>query len=342
MADRPTIIIFSHSLDQGTNGVAQWLLCANVNVLRFNDDEEFPLNRHITLTESDCVFEYEGRTYGLNDVDAIWYRKGGFWFSKLLAPDGFEADSTLRDLLERKLKAEVGVASKFLYRLVKENPAIRVLGNPSLGDPNKLEMLHEAKAVGLTIPAYEVTTRLSSQHFSNPTQYITKAISDGVYLWDTTVNNRAYFTYTERLDEILVLGQEGSDIPLSLIQEKVPKAFELRVFYLDGNFYSNAIYSQNDEQTAVDYRKYNLQTPNRNVPYQLPDGIKRKLCVFFRNVKLNTASVDMIVTPDGDFVFLEVNPFGIYSGISETCNLNLDRAIALWLCGGQHEGIEAH
>jgi hypothetical protein len=49
---------------------------------------------------------------------------------------------------------------------------------------------------------------------------------------------------------------------------------------------------------------------------------------------MNTGSVDMIVDEFGDFIFLEINPFGVYGGMSAICNYNIDKAIAGWLCGG--------
>lgn len=323
-------------MDQGTNGVAQWLRHSDVNVLRFNDDETQPADRDIRLTADDCVFEYGGRRYALGDIDAVWYRKGNFWFHQAAPAPVLASDPALVQMLERRLKAEVAVASRFLARLVQAR-GIRTLGNPFLGDPNKLEMMTQARAAGLDIPDFEMTTRLSDEHRRNASGFVSKAASDGIYLWDLDVEQRAYFSYTERLDEILG-GALPDYIPLSMIQRNIAKALELRIFYLDGRFHATAIFSQNDAQTAVDYRKYNIKTPNRNTPFELPPEIERKLLEFFQRIELNTGSVDMIVTPGGDYVFLEVNPYGIYSGISEVCNLNIDRTIARWLCQEKHEG----
>ena len=210
---------------------------------------------------------------------------------------------------------------------------MRVLGNPEMTEPNKLIVLHRAKRLGLKVPAFEVLNCLSDRHLSQPHLFVTKAISDGIYLWDLDEMHRGYFSYTEDLAEVIAAGDLDEFFPLSLIQEKVTKSFEVRSFYLDGTFASAAIYSQSDAQTATDYRKYNPTKPNRNVPMRLPDEVAAKLAALFDELGLNTGSVDMIVDAAGDFVLLEINPVGIWGNLSTRCNYNIDEAVAKWLAG---------
>ena len=48
-------------------------------------------------------------------------------------------------------------------------------------------------------------------------------------------------------------------------------------------------------------------------------------------MELNTGSIDMIKCKSGKYYFLEINPCGIYEGISNACNYNLNKKIAEWL-----------
>jgi glutathione synthase/RimK-type ligase-like ATP-grasp enzyme len=89
-----------------------------------------------------------------------------------------------------------------------------------------------------------------------------------------------------------------------------------------------SIFSQNDEQTKVDFRDYNIERPNRTVPYKLPKDIEDKLSLFMSRMELDTGSIDIIVTPDMEYVFLEVNPVGQYGMTSLPCNYYLDEKIA--------------
>lgn len=97
---------------------------------------------------------------------------------------------------------------------------------------------------------------------------------------------------------------------------------------MHNNFWSMAILSQNDEQTQIDFRNYNNEKPNRNVPYNLPDEIKKKIILLMEKLKLNCGSIDIIVTPKNEYIFLEVNPIGQFGMVSNPCNYNLHKEIA--------------
>jgi ATP-GRASP peptide maturase of grasp-with-spasm system len=329
------ILIFSLSRDQGTNGVVAWLDRYGREFVRINDDEPGIPQVRIEMDNDEIRFCVDGKWYSGSDISAIWYRKGIFWFPEDTQAPQFDGQTALNALLERKLRAEGKIAAQYFHYLMRDR-GVRVLGNPFLGDPNKLIVLHEARRLGLKVPAFDVVNRLTVRHRGNATGYVTKALSDGVYLWDNDHAQRGYFPYTEELAQVMEAGDADGAIPLSLLQERIEKKFEIRSFFLDGMFASAAIYSQEDAQTAVDHRKYNEIRPNRMVPISLPDDVAEKLSALFAKLELNTGSVDMIVDKDGEFVFLEINPVGIYGGMSAQCNFNLDRAVARWLCGGEY------
>jgi glutathione synthase/RimK-type ligase-like ATP-grasp enzyme len=92
-----------------------------------------------------------------------------------------------------------------------------------------------------------------------------------------------------------------------------------------------AIFSQDEIQTKIDQRRYNMTDPNRMVPYTLPKHIESKLLQLMKNLELETGSVDLIKTVDGKYYFLEVNPVGHYEIISYICNYNINREIAKYL-----------
>ena len=117
----------------------------------------------------------------------------------------------------------------------------------------------------------------------------------------------------------------------SLIQEYVEKLFELRIFFLNDNFYSMAIFSQLDDQTKIDFRKYNRAIPARRVPFNLPNEIKDKIIKLMRTLNLNCGSLDFIVDLDGNFYFLEVNPVGQFGMVSSPCNFFLEKEIVNYL-----------
>jgi len=43
---------------------------------------------------------------------------------------------------------------------------------------------------------------------------------------------------------------------------------------------------------------------------------------------LNSGSIDILVTPNNEYVFLEVNPVGQFGMVSQPCNYYLEKRIA--------------
>ena len=88
-----------------------------------------------------------------------------------------------------------------------------------------------------------------------------------------------------------------------------------------------AIFSQNDEQTKVDFRKYNLKIPNRFIPFSLPSIVLQKLKKLMDTLKLSTGSIDLVVDINDVYYFLEVNPVGQFGMVSSPCNYNIEKKL---------------
>jgi glutathione synthase/RimK-type ligase-like ATP-grasp enzyme len=114
----------------------------------------------------------------------------------------------------------------------------------------------------------------------------------------------------------------------TLVQEHIRKIADLRIFYLDGKIFSTAIFSQNDPQTRIDFRRYNDENPNRIQPFKLPDAEEDKIRQLMKKLDYKTGSIDYIYSCDKRFVFLEINPIGQYGFISGGANLFLNKEIA--------------
>lgn len=249
------------------------------------------------------------------------------------APEiAIEGHTAVSKNLTSKILAEIRVTKEYCYHMIHK-AGIRTLGNPRIPNPNKLIVLEIAASLGLSVPETYVSNQLPAEVGSAPEKFITKSMSDGIFLWDYDIGHKGYFTYTEEISTVHLRDSLQETLTPSLIQKKIDKEFEIRSFYLDGKFYSCAIISQNDKQTSVDYRKYNFQNQNRNIPIKLPEDISIKLKKLFSILDLNTGSVDLIVDKRGEYYFLEINPSGQWGRMSDVCNYGLDEIIANWLMG---------
>lgn len=88
-----------------------------------------------------------------------------------------------------------------------------------------------------------------------------------------------------------------------------------------------AIHSQDSEKTMHDWRRYDFDNV-RHEAYQLPAEVEAKILGFMSATGLIFGAIDMVLTPQGDYVFLEVNPQGQWGWIEEFTGLPIARAIA--------------
>ena len=97
--------------------------------------------------------------------------------------------------------------------------------------------------------------------------------------------------------------------------------------------FAAALYSQEIEKGRLDWRRATLSI--RHEKYKLPIAIERQLLKLIDNFDLKYAAIDMIVTPDGEYVFLEVNPNGQFGWIEDKVGFPLYGALADLLISGK-------
>jgi glutathione synthase/RimK-type ligase-like ATP-grasp enzyme len=189
-----------------------------------------------------------------------------------------------------------------------------------------------AKKVGFRIPDTLITNKKEEVlSFFNSKQkgIIAKAVGVGIPIKNIDGYHYYQIVFTKKLT-INILSENLDSIRFcpSIFQEYIEKDIEIRTFFVDNEYYSMAIFSQNDNKTAIDYRNYNVEKPNRNVPFELPNEILLKLKKFAKKINCTTGSIDLILNKDSEFIFLEINPMGQYHWLSENCNYYIDKKIA--------------
>jgi glutathione synthase/RimK-type ligase-like ATP-grasp enzyme len=93
-------------------------------------------------------------------------------------------------------------------------------------------------------------------------------------------------------------------------QENIPKALELRITIVGKQLFTAAINSQQLEGATYDWRKEGRALHQQWQAYDLPQIIEKQLLELMTYFGLNYGAIDMIVTPDERYIFLEINPVG--------------------------------
>ncbi len=321
------IVILSYAGDTVSSAVGDWLHRYNCNYRCINLEEEDFRKLTFSIATHELVIELglsTGELLKLKEVSFFFFRGG------LLKLDLHNYKKHRRKdykdlpdaLVETHVLHEFKTIVSFFYKQI----AKKCLGNPMLQPLNKLEQLEIAQHVGLKIPVTIVNStkkHLMESRIKDNLVFITKSIQENVLYQQSAKIH--YDLKVNELDETAV-----SDFYFpSLFQESIQKLMEIRVFYLDGAFYSIAMLLCASKQMVVDYRRATSQI--RYAKYTLPAEVQIKLKQLMKRLGLNTGSIDLMLTVKGDYYFLEVNPTGQIGWVSDYGNYCLEEKIAQYL-----------
>ena len=297
------ILIFSELYDSSTNVVIDYLSFNKKEFYRINEDLpiEYVINkRGIKILNPISI--------NLIDINSVWFRRSIARIKKELIK------SELKILAPLLNEHSFSIQEYLNYSLSTKN---RIGGYDNF-DVNKLIVSHIAKEVGLRVPKSYLG--VGPRNINAERTYITKLLTGNSNIETEEGANLVF--------PVKLLNDIDKITRNTYFQEYISKKYELRIFYLKGKCYAMTIFTQRDSKTKIDYRRYNKQIPNRTVPYLLPSAIENKIETLMNKLKLNTGSIDMIVTPEDEYYFLEVNPVGQFGMVSFPCNYNLEEKIA--------------
>lgn len=327
------IFIQSAQNDSSTNDILDWILYLDIHekIQRQNDIASFDkvsihINKDIRIKGStiNTIFDSD-------EISRRWYRRGTFSFHEIPLPKDLTT-SQISYPTQNYLRKEMDYILKLIDKNITHSQ--NSINTYSDNDTNKIDNLIVASQSGLRIPDTLITNEAEELLLfaQKHTKIITKAISSSNY--ELTIDDyKVHMHCGTEMINIKDLDQKHgikTSFP-AFYQQYIEKKYELRIFYLKGKFYPMAIFSQANEKTKIDFRNYDSERPNRCVPYQLPQDIEEKLHHFMQSIDMNCGSIDMIYTPEREYVFLEVNPVGQFQWLSRNCNYDIEREIAFEL-----------
>jgi len=314
------ILLLSSSGDASIDYVMDWLRSHRHPFLRINAHDLLEDDFHLSLTPPRLVLR--GQEIDLASIGIVWLRKiGNFHLSQFYR----QAEPRVRRESLTHLGREHAAIVKSLVALLANK---LWLTPPSLVNVNKVEMLLQAQEAGLAIPETHILNRRADlAYLLRQGRYVSKSSYEVLFLKEP---KGVYSMFTKEVSPEETEGLGDAFFP-SLIQRKIEKRYELRLFYLGGDCYTMAIFSQQETQTALDYREFEWTNPTRSVPYDLPQEVVAGVRRFMTAVGLNCGSIDMIRGTDDRYYFLEVNPTGQFGMTSSPCNYSLFEKVAEYL-----------
>ncbi|MCC7454916.1 MAG: hypothetical protein IT222_12170 [Crocinitomix sp.] len=333
MPPKKIVLIVTNGKDYSIKAVSEWLLfyCQKLSfqlVIFDTSKDKLRIIRGEISTKSNLKFGFSNQPieFELKDIHAVLFRQARLEIDQhtgLSSNRGQPTNVTAR--IYNYLMAYELTLRWFLLNCLGE---LNIIGYDSGSVINKLEVLKIANKVGLKNPETMLVSKKTDliEFLREHNELIIKTLGIGLAFYDQETNMQ----YTQLTN---VINQRTlTDIPdefnLSLIQKRIEKEFEIRVFYLDETCYSWALLSQTRPNSTIDYRNYDWDNPMRVVSFDLPENETRKIIKLMKKLRLRTGSLDLIYSKTGEYIFLEVNPAGQYGYNSNCSNYNLDKHIA--------------
>jgi glutathione synthase/RimK-type ligase-like ATP-grasp enzyme len=207
---------------------------------------------------------------------------------------------------------------------------------PSRSVNCKLYQLKTALELGIPIPR-----TLVSNHPERVKAFIdANGINKTIYktlcpvYWVNDQDNELRLTYTREIQkENLPSDAMLANTP-GIYQEKIEKAYELRLTYFGEKVIAAKLYSQDHPKAVLDWRAapaYELVVEECD----LPDAVNNMCKAFMRKTGLVFGCFDFIVTPQNEYYFLEVNEQGQFLWIEEVNpNIKMLEAFTQFLIQG--------
>jgi MvdC family ATP-grasp ribosomal peptide maturase len=316
---RDVVLLLTHSADYFTvDRVEEALSRRGAKPFRL-DTDQFPMTVRLSARlGSDGLhhrLEYGERSVGTDEVQAIWMRR--IWepqLSKQLAPQFYQ--SCARESLAALRGFLDGLSE---VRWVDD---LQRIGEAE----NKLRQLRVARNVGLHIPRTLVTNdpQLARKFFQEVEgRMVAKLLTP----LSVSMEGSSFFVYTSAVREQDLVDAEALRYSPMVFQEQIPKLRELRVVFVAGTLFVGALDASRYSARTMDWRRATPQECPWE-PDELPNSVARCLHTFMADLGLVFGAIDLIRTPEGEHVFLEVNPTGEWGMLERDLGYPISEAIA--------------
>lgn len=319
-----TVLIATQQTDPHADAVLQELENLGARVLRLNT-ENLLTNYRINLDvrpgsqSVGSIKDAMGREVALHELTAAYYRKP---IEVLPHPD-------LIDQGARQFAIdEAEAALQFVYTF----PGLKWVNDPFVNRRTQVKFgqLDTAQRCGLNIPPTIVTTDpTEARNFAG--RFDDRVLCKSLKTNAVVVADQVLHTFSHRLSrENLEENIEAVRYAPTLFQQYITKDIELRVNVIGTRVLATAIHSQAHTETSMDWRKTNPWNL-KHEPYNLPHNLERAILKLVQAYGLHFAALDLIKTPTGEYVFLEINPNGQWFWIQQITGQPIARHIAEYL-----------
>ncbi|MDX2776707.1 hypothetical protein PV379_05095 [Streptomyces caniscabiei] len=243
-------------------------------------------------------------------IDAAWFRRPSLF--------GYErSDKAVQMSLEESARSAFSMAWDCI-------DAAKWLNSPDdiLRAQRKIWQFSMAHAVGMKLPGAIMTNSWDVVR-SIGEKSVMKVTGRGFLQG----NDDTKLLFTTPLDDTKIQSISHTNPFPGLFEPYIPKKREWRVTVVGSRIFPVAIYTSNVAKD--DWRRHQGTTEVDFHVEELPDSTLAEKCKnLLERCNLRFGAFDFIETPDGEMIFLEVNPNGQYGWLEKTLGLPISKAVA--------------
>jgi MvdD family ATP-grasp ribosomal peptide maturase len=319
------ILIITHTGDKfSIEKVTEYIDKNNCEVIRF-DVDDYPIKNKLSTSFQDgewvTILETPEKKHRLDDIAAVWYRRA------------YNMGNGLREELDPKFYgAAMGEVRNTLFGFL-ESIDVYSLGKPSVYRrlDSKEEQLKIADKIGLKIPETTITNSPEeARQFVLKHKDVVAKMQTGFAIYEEGVESVVFTNVIneEKLEELDTLLY----CPMQF-QKKIEKKKELRVTIVGRDVYAFEIDSQQSEKAKIDWRKDGVNLIDKWIPTELPTDIEAKLLELLDVYHVDYGAIDIIVSPEDEYYFIEINAAGEFFWLDNLTEENqISKSIADLLC----------
>lgn len=329
------VLIITHTMDnEATAKVIQHIRDMGGEAIRF-DVDRYPLEAHLTTTYHNNQWQLQlqqgNEKYSLEDLSAVWYRRS------------YHIGKGLETLLDKEyIGTSIGELRRTLFGMLESLPCFQIEKYSTYRRlDSKEEQLRIAVQCGLKVPATCITNS-PEQLRAFITQLNSPVIAKMQSAFAIYREGEEHVVFTNEITtEHLHALQELQYCPM-VFQQKLEKALELRITIIGKKIFTYTIDSQQLPASSVDWRKEGAALAEYWLPYELPSHIENALLALMDAYGLNYGAIDLILTPEGEYYFLEVNAAGEFFWLDKLSDHAISRQMAAVLLGLEERRQTGH
>jgi glutathione synthase/RimK-type ligase-like ATP-grasp enzyme len=195
----------------------------------------------------------------------------------------------------------------------------------SLAASDKLGQLRHAAALGFSVPRTLVTNDpVEAQAFCAAAAG--SVLAKPLHSHGLRRRGQRFGVFSQRLEARHLDLLDSLPSSPCIFQQYVDKRVEVRVTVVGKQIFAAEIHSQDVERARVDFRRATGAVPV--LAHDLPAEVAERCRRLTALLGLAYAALDLILTPAGEYVFLELNERGTWRFIEERTGLRITAAVA--------------